>query len=667
MPTGLAHKRAALELSAGLAALLIAALLSLPARPAPAPAPPRADASSALKTERSRPEALVASYTLEARLDTSTHRVLGKGHIDWVNTASVPIRSLFFHLYLNAFKNDRTLFLRSPFAAGRGGAQAREFGYIDLKFLRARELGGVDLWPARKPHSPGDPEDETDIEVPLPTELAPGARLTLELEFEAQLPQIVERTGYSGNYHFVAQWFPKLARLEADGRFAHFAFHPQAEFYANFGRYDVTLDVPSTFTVGATGSRVEQTQVKDRQRLRYVAEPVHDFAWVAWDGFVEQRARLGKVEVTLLSPPGHAASRAATLDALSFSLPYFEQRLGSYPYPTLTVVHPPVGAEASGGMEYPTLITTGGPWYFPFTGLRALEAVTVHELAHQWFYGLLASNEAKFPFLDEGLTSYAEQAALGARYGPGSSFSGFGLELDGHSLFRVFSAARGGDEAIAEPASQFSSFRNLGALVYSRTATLLETLSRVWGRERSERAFREYAERYRFGHPGPTEFLSVVRELVAPEAADMLTSALFQRGSVDYLVRDVESASEQPPAGFFERPSGRERVTRSPESVPRYRGRATVYRHGVLELPVEVLLIADDGSRRLERWDGRGPFKIFEYSGARPLAYAVVDPEHKILIDDNLLNNQAAASESSLPRVHERLSYFAALALGLAP
>jgi hypothetical protein len=670
VPDRVAQKRAFLELGAGICALLGAAALLRPPSAAslPAPAPPKAKvvATPAL-AERNAPAALGASYTLSARLDTETHRVAGSGTIEWLNTARAPVRSLFFHLYLNAFKNDHTLYLRSPFAAGRGGSRASEFGYIDLKFLRVRELGNADLWPSRARHSPGDPDDETDIEVPLPSEVAPGSRLTIDVGFDAQLPEIVERAGYSGSFHFVSQWFPKLAKLEEAGTFAHFPFHPQSEFYADYGRYDVTLDVPAGFIVGASGARLSDSEEKGRRRVRYVAEPVHDFAWTAWDGFVEQRTRIGKVEVTLLTPRGHAATRTATLDAVAFALPYFSKRYGSYPYSTLTIVHPPNGAEAAGGMEYPTLITTGAPWYTPYTGVRGLESVTVHELGHQWFYGILASNESKFPFLDEGLNSHAELSALDARFGERSSFAGLGLSLGGHSLFRAFSAARGGDEIVGQAAAEFSSFRNLAALVYSRTATLLETVSRVWGPERCERALLAYAERYRFEHPGPAEFLSVMREHLGADAEAVLNAALFQRGSVDYLVRDVESATEEEPAGFFERPTGRERVTRSPERSKRYRGRATVYRHGALEIPVEVLLISEDGARRVESWDGHGLLKTFEYSGTSPLTHAVVDPEHKILIDDNLLNNQAAAHEAALPRVHERLGYFATIALGALP
>src|SRR5690606_9692244 len=121
-------------------------------------------------------------------------------------------------------------------------------------------------------HSPGDPKDETDIRVDLPDEVAAGSTLTLEIEWESQLPQIVERTGYLSDYHFVAQWFPKLARLERDGTWRHFTFHAQSEFYADYGDYDVTLDVPERFIVGASGEtierRVEGGRLIQRQRVQ---------------------------------------------------------------------------------------------------------------------------------------------------------------------------------------------------------------------------------------------------------------------------------------------------------------------------------------------------------------------------------------------------------------
>ncbi|HET9959378.1 MAG TPA: M1 family peptidase, partial [Polyangiaceae bacterium] len=244
--------------------------------PAEAAAPNTAKASamaSGAATELSRVPA-VASYTMQAKLNPTTHVVKGTQRIVWTNTSRAAVSSLYFHLYLNAFKNEQSLFLRSPFNASRGAVRAQEFGYIDVKSMVAQEWPGQDLWLSRAAHSPGDPLDETDIEVPLPSPVAPGSPVTLDVTFEARLPSVVERTGYSGRFHFVAQWFPKIARLESDGSFAHFAFHPQSEFYADFGRYDVTLEVPEAFRLGATGRRIEQQVVTGTRRERYVAEAV---------------------------------------------------------------------------------------------------------------------------------------------------------------------------------------------------------------------------------------------------------------------------------------------------------------------------------------------------------------------------------------------------------
>lgn len=654
------------ELAAGFVALAAAAALCLPGQPeANQPRVPETALAKKLEPLRTPP---TASYTLHASLDPVAHRVQGRGTIELVNRSSRALPSLYFHLYLNAFKNDRTLFLRSPFIAARRASRPTEYGYLDVKRLVAREFGGLDLWPRHEMHSPLDPWDQTDIEVPLPEPLAPGARLTLEVEFEAMLPSLVERSGHAGSFHMVAQWFPKLARLEPDGSFAHFAFHPHAEFYADFGRYDVTLNVPERFLIGATGRRISEHRDNGRRIERYLADPVHDFAWSTWDRFVEQRATVRGIDLRLLHPPGFAASARATIAAIRAALPEFSRRFGNYPYPNLTVIHPPRGAEPAGGMEYPTLITTGGPWYQIYLGLRHLEAVTVHEFGHQWFYGLLASNEARHPLLDEGLTSYAEMSTLRSWLGPASYGNLLGLKVSGESLFRSAAVLRGGDEAIGQPAAEFSSFQNLGALVYGRVAILIETLARVYGRERLDRALLDYSGSFAFAHPTPADLLSKVREHVGDSAAAFLEHALFERGQINFLVRELKNAPRHEPAGYFEDQWNRDWVRPSTLEDPGYRSQVTVYRHGSLVLPVEVLLIFADGSQKLKHWDGVGEFKIFEHSGASPLVQVHVDPTNRVLIEDRLFDNLASTNQQFLPRVVERLAYWAALGLGgIAP
>jgi hypothetical protein len=669
----LATRTKLVEAVLGLACFALAGAVAraeLPATPpatASAGAPPAASAPSAAPASATPPASgapeRIASYTLSARLDEKAHRVAATGTIRWRNAARVAVRELYVHLYLNAFKNQRSLFLRSPFDEGRSGARAQDWGYIDVERFFARELA-ADLWPTRTAGTPGDPNDETDVRLALPRPVEPGETISFDVTFSATLPRIVERTGHDGSFHFVAQWFPKLARLEEDGTWAHFAFHPQAEFYADFGDYDVTLDVPAETIVGATGRLVESTRRGARRVERYQAGLVHDFAWVAWPHFHEQRARVGSVDVRVLHPPDGAASAAIELAAVRDGLPRFSRLYGEYPYPTLTVVHPPDGAAAAGGMEYPTLITTGGPWYTGFLGPRALESVTLHELLHQWFYGIVATDEARFPFLDEGITTYAELSALEALYGTGSAFRGFGFEISATSLARAFAARRAGDVPVATAAASFPGFGALAALVYSRTGVVLETLSRVYGRERMERAVGRYAREQRFAHPGPDAFFGAVRAELGDDAARTLELALVERGRVDYVVRELQSAPERSPGGVFDQKSGRTTVPVTPATGGRFRGRVVVFRHGELELPVDVELVDAHGTRTLVHWDGRGTHRVVDFQGTAPLVFARVDPEHRVLLDDDLLNNAVAVETRAPLRTLERGVYLAELLLG---
>ena len=581
----------------------------------------------------------IASYRWVARLDAARHRISGRGTITWVNASETAANELYFHLYLNAFKNSRTLFLRSPFGAGRSGERATRYGFIDVKRMTAPAMGSQDLWTHAARHSPGDPEDETDIRVPLPRPIEPGGKLELEVEFEAQLPQIVERTGYSGSYHFVGQWFPKLAKREADGSWAHFAFHPQSEFYADFGDYHVTLEVPAGFVVGATGNRQSLRRENARQTLVYTQKGVGDFAWVAWDGFAEHETEIAGTRVRLLTPRGDDAAVEITLDALHAALPHFNASYGRYPYETLTVVHPPEQALKSGGMEYPTLITTGSRWYTPLFGIRDLEIVTIHELAHQWFYGLVATNEHTWPFLDEGLASYAEGRAAEQLYGTGSAMDTRLVKVSLLSFTRALAAARGHDDVVGKPARDFTSFGSMGGLVYQRTATILDTLGRVYGRAELTRALGRYARYYRFRHPAPPHLSAAIREVLGDRAADTFEQAVFERGSVDYVAQTLQSVPQTEPSGWFDRDDGRVSIEAgtSPESM--WLSRAVVTRQGTLKFPVDVELTFEDGSRVRKHWSGEGTTRTFEHRGPARLVSVHVDPERRVTLDDNLLNN----------------------------
>jgi hypothetical protein len=576
----------------------------------------------------------VVDYTLHAALDPAAHTVTGSGSIHFRNASAQPVRELWMHLYLNAFKNEHSDFLRER-VGGRGSQLPEAWGSIDLRKLALREPDGTqtDLLAGIELRRPGD-EDETDARIPLPREVPPGSSIDLDVAFDDKLPSIVERTGYRDRFHMVGQWFPKIARLEADGTWAHFPFHHLSEFYADFGTYDVTVDVPATYTIGATGPVVESRVEGGRRIERHVQGDIHDFAWTAWDAWQRRRETVDGVDVTVLYPRGFDGVAERDLEAIRFALPYESARYGRYPYGVLTVVHPQDDASEAGGMEYPTLITSDGPWFTPAQVLVP-EIVTVHELGHQWFYGLVATNEAAWPFLDEGVNQFAETDAMAQWKGPGSAANLWGLEVGDGALQAVASNKAVQDEPVAQPASAFSSGANYGRLVYSRTAAVLDTLTRVYGDEAVGAALGRYARRYRFRHPGPEEFLGAFEQAMGAQTAATLRAALFDKGWVDYAVDDVREAS------------------------------VLVRRRGTLTFPVDVQLVSEDGSTKLERWDGTGGSKVIPWSGTGALRAAVIDPDRRVTIDANLENNFGTrpGSGRGAPRTWERALYW--LQLGL--
>jgi hypothetical protein len=599
----------------------------------------------------------VVDYTLRATLDASAHMVHGRGSIRWTNTSRVGVRELWLHLYLNAFKNDRSVFLRER-VGGRGSSAPDDWGWIEVRSLALREAGGahVDLLPAMETKQGAD-DDETEARVPLPREVVAGETITLDVEFDDKLPTVVERTGYRGSFHMVGQWFPKIARLEPDGTWAHFPFHHLAEFYADFGTYDVTLDVPDSFTIGATGP-VAETRVEGGRRVeRHVQGDIHDFAWTAWDLWRVRRERIDGVDVSVLYPPGFEQVAARDLGAVRFALPYEGARYGRYPYSVLTVVHPQLDAGEAGGMEYPTLITAAGPWWTP-RGVFVPESVTVHELGHQWFYGLVATNEVLWPMLDEGINEFAEVDAMARWKGAGSAAMLFGLSLGDAEIQAVTSAGAAHDEPVAQPAYAFSTGANYGNLVYGRTAAILTTLARVYGDEAVGRALGRYARRFRFLHPVPSDLVEAFTEVVGEEAAATLRTALFDKGWVDYAVDTAWSERTAAPRGVFGQ------ATPKPPASE-WEGSVIVRRRGTLTLPVDVDLLLDDGTTHREHWDGKGDWLRIPWHGSVALRGAVVDPERRVLVDERLSNNETAVrgEGGGASRAFERATYWAELAL----
>ncbi len=262
-----------------------------------------------------------------------------------------------------------------------------DYGHIHVTRFAVREMEGADVWP-RKPTTPGDPDDETDIRVELPRSVAPGARRSIDLAWDADLPSLALQDGSLRELPHGGAVVPEDRAPRARRELGALPYHRLSEFYADFRACGVTVDVPGASRSGRpAGSWRSGGRTAERSAGscggRATSPSPRGTASASCAPRPATASRSGA------SSPGSEREAALEIDLVRFGLERFGAAFGRYPYCALTIVHPPEGAEEAGGMEHPTLITTGGSWLWPVVGVRYVEAVTVHELAHR---GSMASS-----------------------------------------------------------------------------------------------------------------------------------------------------------------------------------------------------------------------------------------------------------------------------------
>ncbi len=404
--------------------------------------------------------------------------------------------------------------------------------------------------------------------------------------------------------------------------------------------------------VAVTGRVVEETDEEaGRIRVRARAEDVHDFAFAFSPRFEVRRETvapqgLPKVEVLLFLQPDHRRSRARYLRAAREGLALYGAWLAPYPYPALTIVDPPTGSGAE-AMEYPTLFTGETAWLSPASGGEP-GAVALHELAHQWFHGMLASDEVSEAHLDEGLVSWLSARAATRIFGtPSPVVEAFGVPIPLRSLKRPLPEGESQD-ALDEAAFSRSdptlreTWRSLDEAsvrsnAYSRSALLLESVARTTGEKPLLAAVKEYVRRFSFRHPTTLDFLGVVGDVAGPAARDLLERGWASAGAVDYAVTRAAARPAAPLAGYVG--EGPRRTWRAPAAPDRsWESVVVVQRLGEIPWPVEVEMRFEGGHVVTRRWDGRAEWMRWRATGPR-LVSAVVDPRRTCLLDVNRLND----------------------------
>ncbi|MEZ4399763.1 MAG: M1 family metallopeptidase [Kofleriaceae bacterium] len=614
-----------------------------PPRVRPAPTP---DTQPALRVPGPR-SPRVANYQIAARYDADAHRLTATQTLTWTNRSGAAVTELPFHLYLNAFKNERTLFYTSAHGEHRGhAATADGWGWIDVASIK---VGGVEL----RPRSTFQGPDETVLVVPLPAPVAPDAVVEVTMGFEAQLPRAIARTGYEGAFTMVAQWFPKLGVLVGAPGFERWdcpPFHSNSEFFADFGVYDVELTVPSTHLVAATGVLVAATDHDDRTRtLRYHAEDVHDFAWMI-DPYMQVMSATATVdgapvEVRVVYRPRQRAFARRHLQAGVGAIETFSRLFVPYPWSIMTVVDPPPEAEATSGMEYPTLVTTAADNVLMRPGIRVPEFVTIHEIGHNWFQGLLASNEAKEAWLDEGVNEWADSLVMARLYGEKQSLVDWGGWQAEDLRLRRAVAGRLADlpSAIATSAAAFPDMGTYAAATYTKTAVSLRTLEALVGRDRFAAAMRAYAQAWAFRHPTGTDLFTTLSAELNEDLGWFVQSAFQRPGGVDYALATAACHRTRAARGVFGEGADRRTVTGDDGAgdVGGYTCAVVVENRGTVPVPVDVEARFADGTTERFRWDARdgSRWHRFEFSRSSTMTEVEVDPDGAVIMADDVLDD----------------------------
>ena len=558
------------------------------------------------------------AYTIEATLDDATHVVRGRERIRYLNKSPQPLDTLWFHLHLNAFRPNSAWAQRELQFNNR---RFQDLGPDDHAYERVRSIT-VGTRPVR-PIFPGSP-DSTVMAVPLPSPLHPNQSISITIDWDARLSTLARRQGRNGQHYDFAQWYPRIAVYDRGGWQVQ-PLLPQGEFYGEFATYDVNLEVPRNFVVGATGvpmsgdpgwdganinpsqKPVYQRDVygaksmealgflarvpKTHKRIRWRAENVHHFAWTTNPHYKYEGGTVGKTAIHVLFLPSDSNWAGVAVQRTAKAIQFMESVFGPYLWPQITNVH---RVEGGGGTEFPMMIMDAS----------ASEGLIVHEIAHQWAHGMLANNEWKEGWLDEGMASfvgnlYAEAAGQRLNYaGPT------------HGIARADTMAV--MKPIGTPSAAFSDMNTYSAMTYTKPALVLRMLMDLVGENAFRAGMKRYYEENKLEHVDEEDFKNAIEAAANTDLDWFFEQWLHTNHTLDYAIAGATSTQQ---------------------ANGTWRTRVDVTRRGEAWMPVQLKV--GDVVTKLDSRDAS--FSVHVDTPSKP-AEAVLDP-NAMLIDLDRSNN----------------------------
>jgi hypothetical protein len=454
-------------------------------------------------------------YTMNVDMNVQTNQFRGKQKLEYTNNSPDTLTRVFYHLYFNAFQPGSMMDTRSRRQGAVNGAGGRPDwdGRVKDRIMNLKpdEIGYQKILALKMN---GRPQTfkmmETILEVRLDKPILPKSKVSFEMDFEAQVPLQVRRSGRdnptSKVQYSMSQWYPKLCEYDNEG------WHPTPyvgrEFYGVWGDFDVSITIDKKYILGGTGYLQNPNKIGygyedkgaivnrpsgDKLTWRFIAPNVHDFMWAADPEFIHVSRQLrDSLTVHLLYKKTNEAEKdwLNVVDMAEKALPFIEKTFGQYPYKQFSFIH-----GGDGGMEYPMATLCIGP------------GAALHEWMHSWYYGLLGTNESLYPWMDEGFTQYAEERVFAFL----NNNTGF-AQADNYASY--YSLAKSGKE---EPLTTHADHYNLnaayGPAVYSKGAVFVEQLGYIVGAPVRDKILLEYYKKWRFKHPNSSDFIRIAEKV----------------------------------------------------------------------------------------------------------------------------------------------------------
>jgi hypothetical protein len=498
-------------------------------------------------------------YKIAVTLNDADNSITGFEQINYYNNSPDTLQFIWLHLWPNAYKNDRTAFSDQLLENGRTDfyfSPENKKGYINKLSFKVGNLNAV---------TEDHPQHQDIVKLLLPQPLAPGKMIKIETPFHVKLPYNFSRGGHVEQSYQLTQWYPKPAFYDKDG-WHEMPYLDQGEFYSEFGSFDVEITVPDNYVVAATGNlqnAEERIWLESRSNntnkvgsktlpkenaiassattktLRYTQNNVHDFAWFADKTFIVKQDTLHLASEKVVNTfayflPSNERLWANSLTSIKKAIISKSDWLGEYPYDVVSVVDN--ASPTGGGMEYPTitLLDAGG-------SEKGLESVINHEIGHNWFYGILATNERLYPWMDEGMNSYYDKkynTEIATKTNDGKNKSSFPSNKipeypEENFLQTIIHLNK--DQPI-NTASENLSYINYGLIAYTKAALWMKTLENELGTETFNKVMQAYFEKWKFKHPTQNDFKTVAEE-VSGKSLTALFSQLNTKGSIESPIK----------------------------------------------------------------------------------------------------------------------------------